>query len=107
MPAIETICTITAKGQTTVPKSIRQALGVGAGGRIAFRVEDGVVSVRAAERDEPDQALGPFLALLEADMIRRPAQILPLDEAMLTRLNKALDGVTVDPDDPIEGDVSL
>jgi len=40
-------------------------------------------------------------------MIRRPAQILPLDEAMLTRLNKALDGVTVDPDDPIEGDVSL
>lgn len=28
--------TITAKGQTTVPKSVRQALGVDYGGRIAF-----------------------------------------------------------------------
>ncbi len=45
MPAIEEICTITAKGQTTVPKAIRQALGVGYGGRIAFRVEDGAVRV--------------------------------------------------------------
>lgn len=32
--------TITAKGQTTVPKSVRQALGVDYGGRIAFFVDD-------------------------------------------------------------------
>ena len=38
MPALlEEISTITAKGQTTVPKSVRQALGVDYGGRIAFR----------------------------------------------------------------------
>jgi hypothetical protein len=30
-----------------VPKAIRQALGVGYGGRIAFPVEDGTVSVHA------------------------------------------------------------
>ena len=40
MPIIEEICTITAKGQTTVPKAVWQALGVGYGGRIAFRVDD-------------------------------------------------------------------
>ena len=47
MSAIEVVCTITAKGQTTVPKAIRQALGVGFGDHIAFRVEAGTVSVRA------------------------------------------------------------
>lgn len=26
---VEEVCTITAKGQTTVPKAVRQALGVG------------------------------------------------------------------------------
>ncbi len=38
MPVVEEVCTIIAKGQTTVPKAVRQALGVGYGGRIAFRV---------------------------------------------------------------------
>ena len=42
---VEEVCTITAKGQTTVPKAVRQALGVGYGGRIAFRVERGRVTV--------------------------------------------------------------
>ena len=37
-PVVEEVCTITAKGQTTVPKAVRQALGVGYGGRIAFRL---------------------------------------------------------------------
>ena len=36
MSVIEAVCTITAKGQTTVPKAIRQALGVSYGGRITF-----------------------------------------------------------------------
>ena len=30
--ALEEISTITAKGQTTIPKAVRQALGVGYGG---------------------------------------------------------------------------
>ncbi len=28
MPVVEEVCTITAKGQTTLPKEIRKALGV-------------------------------------------------------------------------------
>lgn len=47
MPVVEEVCTITAKGQTTVPKAVRQALGVGYGGRIAFRVEKETVTVHA------------------------------------------------------------
>jgi antitoxin PrlF len=51
---MEEVCTMTAKGQTTVPKAIRQALGLGYGGRIVFRVENGTVSVHAASESERD-----------------------------------------------------
>jgi antitoxin PrlF len=51
MQVIEEVCTITAKGQTTVPKAVRQALGVGYGGRIAFRVEGNSVTIHALEDD--------------------------------------------------------
>ena len=73
---VEEVCTITAKGQTTVPKAVRQALGVGYGGRIAFRVEGGAVTVRALPEAEAaeDPALAPFLTLLEADLAARPAE---------------------------------
>ena len=44
--------TITSKGQITVPKEIREALGVHAGDRLAFRArEDGTVVVEAETVD--------------------------------------------------------
>jgi antitoxin PrlF len=107
MPAIEEVCTITAKGQTTVPKAIRQALGVGYGGRIAFRIEDGAVSVHAVAEPGADPALAPFLALLERDIAARPAALAPLTPEMAARITAATGGIYVDPDAPIEGDVVL
>ena len=110
MPVVEEFCTITAKGQTTVPKAVRQALGVGYGGRISFRVEGDRVSLHALPEDETsDPALAPFLALLEADIARRPASaVLPLTPALPSRM-EALTGELneVDPDAPIEGEVAL
>ncbi len=112
MPAtvVEEVCTITAKGQTTVPKAVRQALGVGYGGRIAFRVDRGRVTVHALPEDETaDPALAPFLALLEADLADRPAEaVRPFLEALAGRLALTAElGEEVDPDAPIEGEVSL
>ena len=110
MPVVEEVCTITAKGQTTVPKAVRQALGVGYGGRISFRVTGRSVTVHAMPEDEAsDPALAPFLALLEADMAGRAAgAVLPLAPAIATRL-EALAGELseVDPDALIEGEVAL
>lgn len=37
--------TITSRGQTTLPKSVREALGVGAGDRIRYVIENGQVRV--------------------------------------------------------------
>lgn len=38
---------VTAKGQTTLPKPVREALGVGPGGRVRYFVVDGEVRIRA------------------------------------------------------------
>jgi AbrB family looped-hinge helix DNA binding protein len=44
--------TITSKGQTTVPKAVREKLGVGYGDEIDFVIQaDGSVVVKAATRD--------------------------------------------------------
>jgi antitoxin PrlF len=107
MPAIEEVCTITAKGQTTVPKAIRQALGVGYGGRIAFRVEHGTVSVHAVADPAEDPALAPFLALLERDIAARPQALAALTPELAARMAAATEGVTPDPEAPIEGEVAL
>ena len=111
MPVVEEICTITAKGQTTVPKAVRQALGVGYGGRIAFRVEDGSVTIHAlmSEDENEDPALSPFLSLLAADLTVRPADaVRAITPALAARLEVLVDEIgKVDPDDPIEGEVTL
>ncbi|MDD2878746.1 MAG: type II toxin-antitoxin system PrlF family antitoxin [Acidiphilium sp.] len=111
MPVVEEICTITAKGQTTVPKAVRQALGVGYGGRIAFRVEDGSVTIRALISDDEnaDPALTPFLGLLATDLATRPSDaVRAVTLAQAGRLDAlAAEIGQVDPDDPIEGEVTL
>ncbi len=63
MPVVEEVCTITAKGQTTVPKAIRQALGVGYGGRIAFRVDGDRVTVHALLEDDTSDRLARSTAV--------------------------------------------
>ncbi len=109
MPVVEEVCTITAKGQTTVPKAVRQALGVGYGGRIAFRVARGRVTVHALPEEDADPALTPFLALLEADLAARPTEaVRTLPKALAGRLDAlAAEVGEVNPDAPIEGEVSL
>ena len=109
MAVVEEVCTITAKGQTTVPKAVRQALGVGYGGRIAFRVEDGSVTIHALQEDDADPALEPFLRLLAADLATRPSEaVRSITEDLAGRMAALTDDIgQADPDAPIEGEVAL
>lgn len=105
MPNVREQATLTSKGQITLPKFIRQALGVTTGGKVAFELRDGEVVVTRAEVEHEDSAIGAFLGLLEADIRDgRSIRVLPEDlaQAMLANTGRAND-----LDEPIEGEVAL
>ncbi|MES0873263.1 type II toxin-antitoxin system PrlF family antitoxin [Sinimarinibacterium thermocellulolyticum] len=68
MHAIHEVATLTSKGQITLPKSIRQALGVDTGGKVAFELRGGEVVVTRADAEHEDPAIGAFLNLLARDI---------------------------------------
>lgn len=103
---IEETSTITAKGQTTVPKAVRQALGVDCGGRIAYRIEDGQVTVHNPEVERHDPALWAFLDLIEGD-IAAGRNVRDLPAGLAAALRRAAKHVRVDLDETLEGDVGL
>ena len=105
MHDIHEVATLTSKGQLTLPKPIRQALGVDAGGKVAFDLRDGEVVITRADAEHGDPAIGAFLRLLEADIrAGRQLQTLPedLSQAMLANAGH---GERLDQD--IDGDVEL
>ncbi len=104
MNTIHEVATVTSKGQITLPKSIRQALGVGFGGKVSFRLRgDEVVVTRSEEAEHEDPAIARFLALLERD-IEVGRNIRPLPGKLAESMVAALD-LPVDED--IQGDVEL
>ena len=106
MSILHEVATMTAKGQITVPKPIRQALGVDVGSRVAFELhENGRVVVSRAEAVHEDPAIGAFLDLLSRDIeAGRHIQGMPNDLAR-KMLEHAQHEMQVDED--IEGDVDL
>jgi antitoxin PrlF len=105
---LEEVSTITAKGQTTIPKSVRQALGVDQGDRIVFRVdEQRGVTVHRADEGHDDPAIDRFLAFLAEDLVRRPEAVTALSPELEKRIAKLTKGIAVDLDEAIDGDVEL
>ncbi len=64
--------TITSKGQTTIPKAVRERLGVGYGDEIDFVIQpDGSVLIKAATRD---------IAALKGVLHRKGVRAVTIDE---------------------------
>jgi antitoxin PrlF len=103
---IEKICTVTRKGQTTLPLAARQVLGVPDGGRISVRIEGNMVTIAVVEEDHRDPAIGAFLRLIEAD-IAAGRNLGNLPDDLAATLTKVLGEVDIDLDEPISGDVCL
>lgn len=106
MSGIHEEATLTSKGQITLPKAIRQVLGVTAGAKIAFELRgDEVVVTRGALAEHEDPAIGAFLAVLEAD-IRQGLHVGALPEELAQAMLANLDH-TVDLDEDIQGAVAI
>ncbi|QUS41214.1 AbrB/MazE/SpoVT family DNA-binding domain-containing protein [Tardiphaga alba] len=103
----EETSTITSKGQTTVPKSVRQALGLSEGDQIAFLVDERGVTLRRADESEDDPAIAAFLTFLAKDIGANPERLQTLSPEMMERIAELTDGIVFDPDEPIEGEVDL
>ncbi|MDE2912847.1 MAG: type II toxin-antitoxin system PrlF family antitoxin [Paracoccaceae bacterium] len=106
MSIIHEVATMTAKGQITLPKAIRQALGVDVGARVAFELhEDGQVVVSRDEAEHEDPAIGAFLDLLAGDVrAGRNVRAMP-DDLARDMLEHA--GREAGPDEDIDDDVAL
>lgn len=105
-PSFEEVSTITSKGQTTIPKSVRQALGVGEGDQIAFRVDKGGVTITRAAMDS-DPAIAAFLSFLAKDVESHPHRLRAFPPALAKSIAKLTADVVSDPDAAIDGDVDL
>ena len=74
--------TITSKGQVTIPKAVRDELGLRVGDRVAFRVlEDGRVVVEPETIDVLDLA-----GILKPE--RKRVTVADMDEAIRTEASK-------------------
>jgi len=106
MPHIREVATITSKGQITLPKPIRQALGVDSGGKVAFDFNGKAITVSRADAGEhTDPAIARFLALLERDLVKgKNVTVLPA--GLAKSLKQALKR-PVDLSEDIEGVVNL
>lgn len=105
MPAIYEVATLTSKGQITLPKAIRQALGADTGSKLAFELRGDEVVVTRADVEQEDPAIAAFLALLAGDMkAGRNVRGLPEDLAR-TMLEHA--GHKVELGDDFDEDVAI
>ncbi len=105
MPGIHQNATLTSKGQITLPKAIRQTLGVNSGDKLCFELRDGQVILSRVDAEHADPAIGAFLDLLEKDIHQgKHIGSLPDDlaKSLLTKL-----GRPVALEDDIEGEVEL
>ena len=95
---------ITSKGQLTLPKTVRAALGVAVGDTVRFVMENNKVVVETASEDPlEDPAVMAFLDTLEESIDTASDFPVEMMEAM-----KALTAdIKVDLDAPIEGDVVI
>ena len=106
MPSLREVATITTKGQITLPKPIRQALGVGVGGKVAFDLRGSqVVVTRVKDAAHKDPAIAKFLNFLEKD-IQSGRHVAALPIGLARSILAALEQ-PVDLNDEIEGDVAL
>jgi bifunctional DNA-binding transcriptional regulator/antitoxin component of YhaV-PrlF toxin-antitoxin module len=75
------VSTVTAEGETTVPRAVRQALGIDGGGEIAYRIGDGQVTVYNPEAEQRRSLRPPdYEDEITQETISRLNKIIPDDE---------------------------
>jgi len=93
---------LTDRYQTTVPESVRRALGLGKRDTLVYTLlDDGSVQL---SRANDDPALAPFLALLTEDIALHPESLQAIPDTLLRRIDDLIGDMDVDLDAPLDED---
>lgn len=90
---------VTERFQTTIPKGVREALGLRRGDTLAYEVRGTEVIVRRrSEAEEEDPALLAFLELIERDIAGKPERLRPVPNTLVAKAQALVAGVEVNLD---------
>ena len=97
---LEVESTLTDRYQTTVPETVRRALGLGKRDKIHYTIRPGgeVVLSRVEIAEEDDPVLGRFLDFLSRDIANHPERLQSIDTGLMQRLQSLTGGIDVDLD---------
>lgn len=103
---LEVESTLTDRYQTTVPETVRRALGLGKRDKIHYTIRPGgeVVLTRAEVGANDDPVLGQFLAFLARDIGTHPQRLQSIDAGFVERIKALSAGVEVDLDAALSAD---
>lgn len=94
--------TLTDRYQTTVPDTVRKALGLGKRDKICYTIEsNGVVTISRVTLPAEDPVIGKFLSFLAQDMSNNPQQIQSIEVNLVERIKLLVADIEIDIDAPL------
>ena len=96
MSTIQATSTLTDRYQTTIPDTVRKALGLTKRDQLLYTVlPNGEIRVQKADTVNDDVALNAFLKLLEKDIMENPQNLQVITKEDFERWDKLTEGVEV------------
>lgn len=103
---LEVESTLTDRYQTTVPETVRRALGLGKRDKVHYSIRPGgeVVISRAEVQHEADPVLGAFLGFLARDIAYHPDRLQAIDADFIQRLRALVGDADIDLNAPLSAE---
>lgn len=96
MNTIQATSTLTDRYQTTIPDTVRKALGLTKRDQLLYTVlPNGEIRVQKVDTVNDDVALNAFLQLLEKDIMENPQNLRVITNEDFARWDKLTEGVEV------------
>lgn len=101
--------TMTTRSQTTLPRGVRQVLGLKPGAQIGYMITgDRVELINPAAVEHEDPVVQQFLQVLGRHMLEQPTEaVVPFPPDLLARARAAAADGPADHDEPLDGAVLL
>ena len=94
--------TLTERYQTTVPDTVRKALGLTKREKIRYTIQaNGEVILSRADQDGDDPVIGQFLSFLAQDITDNPARLNTMGSDLAECIQALVSDVEMDLDSPL------